>query len=209
VSFATTMTLAESASLLNLPPELIQQILSAISAPADLLSLALATKFFKPLIIPFHIEYRIVKAETSLVSPLWIHLANSPHLTCNIRVLLLGKVPRRHGSWPSAASNAPSIGPLSRQSDILAAFAKALSYMKNLEELVWQVDSPSAVRLNIVPQEVHWRTLLGFQCLTRLALSGNIRQFGDTDSATCSVRLWCCCTKVLVTASRSCGSYLI
>jgi hypothetical protein len=207
------MTLVESPSrclLLGLPPELTQQVLSSISAPSDLLSLALTTKFLKSLIIPFHIEYRIVKAETSLVSPLWIHLSNNPHLTCNIRVLLLGKVPRRHGFFPSAASNAPSIGPPSRQSDILAAFAKALSYMKILEELVWQVDNPSASRLNIIPQEVHWRTLLGFQFLTRLALSGEIRRVCDAASATCSVRLLVLLLlKVLVTASCSYGSYLI
>lgn len=81
---------------LALPHELTEAILGWIESPTDVLSLARACSLLRDLAIPAHLYYRHIDvASTSGELALWTHLARRPRLAQNVRVLGIGRLPRR------------------------------------------------------------------------------------------------------------------
>ncbi|TFK62596.1 hypothetical protein BDN72DRAFT_776898 [Pluteus cervinus] len=73
--------------LFHLPAETIQAILSEIPDPHDLVQLACTSSIFRDLIIPRHIEYRILRLiipQSGQFDYLWTHLLQRPNHTRNI-----------------------------------------------------------------------------------------------------------------------------
>lgn len=82
--------------LLTLPPELIEVILEWVESPADVLSLSRTCSLLRDLAIPEHLHYRCIEVEdTTGELALWAHLAHRPHLARNVRILRIGRLPRR------------------------------------------------------------------------------------------------------------------
>ena len=76
----------ERFSLHTLPPELLNAVVDAIPERRDLLSLALVCSTLRDIIIPGHIQYRVVVASEAEVG-LWACLAVRGHLARNVRSL--------------------------------------------------------------------------------------------------------------------------
>lgn len=170
------------ACLSGLPLELVQQILPEIDSLKDLLSLALTSRAFCALIIPDHLEYRVISAgdaESSTTSPLWPHLVQISHLSRNIRALSIGRRTSDFNRLPSA------LVPLFLNDSSHAAepgiFPLALRKMEKLEIFSWHVHggvyNPAAY---LYPDDQVFRALLNCVNLTRLELSGVFRQIEDT-----------------------------
>ena len=75
--------------LFQQPPEFLDYIISFADTPKDLLNLALLTsKVLQFIIIPYHLEYRILRC-TPLYFSLWEYLSSRPDLAARIRRLEL------------------------------------------------------------------------------------------------------------------------
>ncbi|KAI0034768.1 hypothetical protein K488DRAFT_21555, partial [Vararia minispora EC-137] len=68
--------------------ELIHLILDLILSRADLLNLALTCSTLRDIIIPAHLDYRII-ISAEYHTGLWIHLVHNPYYARNIRELTL------------------------------------------------------------------------------------------------------------------------
>ncbi|KAF8517350.1 hypothetical protein BU17DRAFT_66919 [Hysterangium stoloniferum] len=88
--------------LCNQPPEIVDAIISEIEHPLDLLHLALTRKLFKNLIIPWHIQYRVIIAHLFYPS-IWELLASRPDVAS--RVHKLDVVTRRRRNSPPVSVN--------------------------------------------------------------------------------------------------------
>lgn len=120
-------------SLLELPLELVEMILSAIPNQKTLCALALTNKALSNLVTSAHLPYRNIRTwATDKESPLWDHLATFPAQTANIRHLFVQPAPapadydyhfRKVGPFKGTESSA-----------LVAA-----SRMRALESLVWKV----------------------------------------------------------------------
>ncbi|KIJ49210.1 hypothetical protein M422DRAFT_101940, partial [Sphaerobolus stellatus SS14] len=64
--------------------EFLEEVISNIDLPKDLLSLALVSKLFKSIIVPNHIQLRRISCHASQ-DGLWKILAVKPNLAANIR----------------------------------------------------------------------------------------------------------------------------
>ncbi|KIJ43391.1 hypothetical protein M422DRAFT_104244, partial [Sphaerobolus stellatus SS14] len=69
-----------------LPNELINKILEETDSPKDLLALAMSSKAWCNLIIPNHLEARVVRAE-SRKRVIWNFFAHHPRLASHIRIV--------------------------------------------------------------------------------------------------------------------------
>ncbi|KAG5643365.1 hypothetical protein DXG03_001013 [Asterophora parasitica] len=76
--------LAEMTQLFSLPPEILNEVLGHINEPPDLLSFGLASQTCARLVIPTHVQYRVIRIRTPFPD-LWAHLARRPDLAGNIR----------------------------------------------------------------------------------------------------------------------------
>ncbi|EAU87958.2 hypothetical protein CC1G_01605 [Coprinopsis cinerea okayama7 len=72
-----------------LPYDVKELILSALGSPKDLLRLALTSKSWKSLVIPHHIEYRLLRLDDHRPE-VWKHLAEKRLLASRIRTVVLG-----------------------------------------------------------------------------------------------------------------------
>ena len=73
----------------DLPFDLQTEIISILSDPRDLLRLGLASKYWKSLIIPWHIEYRILWVSSyQYYERVWAHLAENPGLAARIHTVM-------------------------------------------------------------------------------------------------------------------------
>lgn len=73
-------------SFCDLPAELLERTVGFIDLPKELLPLALTCKLVCNLIIPNHLEYRVIETHSSNLS-LWQSLAANPLLSANVRIL--------------------------------------------------------------------------------------------------------------------------
>lgn len=86
--------------LSSLPVETLEDILSEIDLPVDLLQLALTCSLLVSLIIPRHLYYRVIHHTIEGGSHIWEALAKDKDLARNVRVLELG----RPNAGPSRAA---------------------------------------------------------------------------------------------------------
>jgi len=131
----------------ELPLELLEQIISAIEKPNDLLSCGLTSKHLHDIIIPFHIQFRIIRTPLSQIG-LWKLLSSQPRLAANVRYLtVVGETeePRVDPSLQIPAfvrdqTQSTSVVklPSSKQVDsYLEEFLTSLNLMRNLAWLYW------------------------------------------------------------------------
>lgn len=136
-------------SLVSLFPELIEDIVSWIDYPADILSLALTCRLLNTICIPNHLLYRrIAVKDYFLANSVWKHLANSPVPAANIRVLEIGKrtdIHFPHSVLEEASLDADntSLTEIARKS-----LEEAFSVMTGLSSLIWTVDPMKLPRWN-------------------------------------------------------------
>ncbi|TFK66452.1 hypothetical protein BDN72DRAFT_147157 [Pluteus cervinus] len=71
--------------LLDLPSELIDNILGHVPLHRDLLNFASASRLCSSVVIPRHTEYRVVHFEDDDTDAIWTHLARRSDLASNIR----------------------------------------------------------------------------------------------------------------------------
>ncbi|KIJ53002.1 hypothetical protein M422DRAFT_99625, partial [Sphaerobolus stellatus SS14] len=72
--------------ILELPIELLEHAIENIDKPSDLQALALSFKSFSILIIPDHLDYRIIRCAPG-DTIVWQHLIDHPHLARRVRNL--------------------------------------------------------------------------------------------------------------------------
>ncbi|KIJ50538.1 hypothetical protein M422DRAFT_103807, partial [Sphaerobolus stellatus SS14] len=72
--------------IINVPVEIQDAILEMIDSPKDLLSFALTSKHFYGLIVPFHIQFRVIVCDL-MCNSLWERISKRPHLCARIRTL--------------------------------------------------------------------------------------------------------------------------
>ncbi|KAJ7456158.1 hypothetical protein FB451DRAFT_1564745 [Mycena latifolia] len=142
------------------PPELLDAIASLIPLPKDLLSLALVSKIFHAIIIPQHLEFRVVRCDAGWPS-LWNALTEHPALAGRIMSLEL----RHEPVVPSlsAQSLVPKSLPSVKDTPIetchsipskkcnhhcLDALCSAISLMPALERFCF--DQPSFAKLHAI-----------------------------------------------------------
>ncbi|TFK67041.1 hypothetical protein BDN72DRAFT_726648, partial [Pluteus cervinus] len=70
---------------LDLPEDIIQQILPEIEHHRDLVNFACTSRLCSKLVIPQHTEYRVLRLGTTTSSHVWAHLARRPDLASTIR----------------------------------------------------------------------------------------------------------------------------
>ncbi|KAI0035387.1 hypothetical protein K488DRAFT_30568, partial [Vararia minispora EC-137] len=68
------------------PPELLEFIVREIEPCADLLALSQTCSRLRDVVIPKHLEYRIIRA-TTYHTNLWEHFLARPDLAANVRSL--------------------------------------------------------------------------------------------------------------------------
>lgn len=74
---------SHSLGLTNNPPELLDHICSFIDKPKDLLAVSLTSKQFYQLVVPTHIQFRIIRCDVRR-RDLWKHLSVRPGLASKI-----------------------------------------------------------------------------------------------------------------------------
>ncbi|KAF8517352.1 hypothetical protein BU17DRAFT_91786 [Hysterangium stoloniferum] len=124
--------------LCNQPPEIVDAIISKIEHPLDLLHLALTRKSFKNLIIPWHIQYRVIFAH--LFNPsIWELLASRPDVASRVHKLdvATGRRPNsRRASLNGLLKVGQSLFPMElskeQEANCLVNFHVAVSLMVNL-----------------------------------------------------------------------------
>lgn len=141
--------------LLTQPIELLEEILSHVDRPKDLLSLALASRSLYTTIIPHHLDFRDIRCDPQRKG-LWASLAQQPHLARSIRRLELifevehqqegMLVPRAWRAFPEyqPARHILATVPKDVDNDCLLALAGAIRYMPLLKRFCWsRGDNPS------------------------------------------------------------------
>ncbi|KAF8991311.1 hypothetical protein BDQ17DRAFT_1208899, partial [Cyathus striatus] len=68
-----------------LPLELQEHVLHNIELPRDLAAFAATCKYWARLIMPRHVEYRVLRLYQTLLNDVLFHLASSPQLASGIR----------------------------------------------------------------------------------------------------------------------------
>ena len=137
-------------SLMTLPEELQQEILSYIGNERDLLHLALTGRHFCHRIIPLHLEFRTISGLFANEVPikLWKRFMEFPSPSHHVRKILLGentrhcefRLPRTMGYWRQRKCYHKRIDLPANvwfQVDNTVYMVKALSGMKNLVEFRW------------------------------------------------------------------------
>ncbi|TFK66439.1 hypothetical protein BDN72DRAFT_844371 [Pluteus cervinus] len=131
--------------LLDLPAEVIDNILGHVPLHRDLLNFALASRFCSTMVIPRHTEYRVIDFEENEKDQLWTHLVQRPDLACNIREIhiLYGDDAPTESFWGPTyhypkdfLEMSPEPAPKTRQA-IRDDMFEALRHMARLERVHW------------------------------------------------------------------------
>ncbi|KIJ37257.1 hypothetical protein M422DRAFT_260197 [Sphaerobolus stellatus SS14] len=121
----------------NLPAELLEPILNDIANVNDLLSLALTSRAFCKLVIPWHIEYRWICCPWERTD-IWIPLSTKPYLAARIQHLdiwhssELVVFPRSLATFPEYKEVAPSLPKGERGKIFMPALIKLIENCSNL-----------------------------------------------------------------------------
>ncbi|KAL4267534.1 F-box domain-containing protein [Pleurotus pulmonarius] len=127
--------------ILYLPPEIIDQIVFLVEKPRDLLALALTCSTLSNVVIPYHIDYRDIRSP--LRSNLWDHLIHRNDLANRISRLFVHDDPELHGLIPFPRLVDRNEDYENESKDrILLRVCDALSLMKNLVSLDWELEPP-------------------------------------------------------------------
>lgn len=137
-------------TLVDEPSEILEHIIYYIDRPRDLLHLALAAKTMRDLIIPTHLEFRVIRS--NLDRPrLWDILVAFPVVTAAIAVLEIVRrsdhdedviAPKRFTEGLAAAGI-----PIAEMRNPRDAFPKALGFMTGLTSFHW---SSSSCPINVL-----------------------------------------------------------
>lgn len=133
-------------SLLSLPTELQELILSHIPHPASLLALSLTCQSFHQLIVPDHLCYRHITLfdyTTGRARRLWQHLISSPVLARHVRLIRLGIDNGRGLKVPAdrlrvIESELPHVDPAKPARVNREDLTKALKVMLGLRSFTWR-----------------------------------------------------------------------
>ncbi|KIY44964.1 hypothetical protein FISHEDRAFT_61471 [Fistulina hepatica ATCC 64428] len=162
--------------VLRLPLELLHEILSDIEFHAHLLALALTCHAFKNLVIPRHIQYRVITTR-NWVSPIWSHLARRRDLARNIR-----QVHMFDKSDTTFAVHIPTIlldsdldrcKEVAHPSRLFANVAKALANMERLEVFTWSSWDELTPTVCPTQENAIFHSLCAIRSLKHIALMGN------------------------------------
>lgn len=153
-------------SLLNLSTEVLENIVSCIEHPKDLLDFALAAKLFHRIIVPYHLELRYICCDPRR-DDIWKKLIEKPILAANIR--MLGIVDRNY--WRRASSPPTDVVPrfftIGEAPDAeeynLDALVKAIELMAFLVRFSWYGRMPQGVDLVFAAISKHSVPLLELQ----------------------------------------------
>ncbi|GLB43229.1 hypothetical protein LshimejAT787_1301300 [Lyophyllum shimeji] len=180
------------APLLQLPHEILDEILSLLGSPSDLLAFSLASRACAPLVLPNHIEYRVLRIRTPS-NALWAHLAARQDLARNIRELRLCRrgdysapdrmpttlVPLTQGGNLPASANGSNGSSGRREEEAeekrMRDVCTAVGHMTRLETFVWdyEPDVKAGLRLNHAFEESMLAALLSAaRDVRRVALRG-------------------------------------
>ncbi|KAG8928536.1 hypothetical protein FRC01_005786 [Tulasnella sp. 417] len=136
---------ATQPSLASFPPELLDHLISYISNPSDLLSLALTSSTFRAIVIPFHLHYRTIRCVTD-DSEMWNHLLESQRRLQHVHALqlyrstssssvvlsnCLPRILRNEGEAPPAASSL-TLSAISQMTHL-----KSLAWLRRDSEYFW------------------------------------------------------------------------
>ena len=137
--------------ILDLPRELIDDILAFIDGHGDLVNLACTSKLFKSLIVPWHTEYRVLRVNKfafgATAGEVLNHLKTRSDLTRNIRVVHLppysGPPPNLeyHNRFPRhflRPTHLPRLkGPVPLSPEQLQAFSDVISTLEGIRTFIW------------------------------------------------------------------------
>ncbi|KAK7033908.1 hypothetical protein VNI00_012532 [Paramarasmius palmivorus] len=169
-----------SPHLLTLPLEIIDQILAELDLRSDLISLALASRTCAHLVIPRHIEYRVIRTRYRFAE-VWAHLARRSDLARNVRRVNIC-LKENHLAPDCCPSTLVPPKPASHKDALplevarLGNICRALRHMKGLEEFVLENpdDRASVVYLSTCREGDILHALGTSTRLTHLALSGHM-----------------------------------
>ncbi|KAI0066272.1 hypothetical protein BV25DRAFT_1525903 [Artomyces pyxidatus] len=125
----------------HLPPELVDLIASFVDSRRDLLAFASACRAFKQLIIPYHLDYRVVHCHLDRQSA-WSHLVERPDLTRHVRDVYVYDLRSTLQPLPDrvpAAGSREAVNDKASLStpDKLLRVSQALRSIDNLQEFRW------------------------------------------------------------------------
>ena len=171
---SAAMALANAVpGFLKLPLELMHEIVADVDAHADLMAIALTCRSFSHLIIPGHLEYRIIRVRHPL-SSMWHHLAKRRDLARNIREVHFCDRNDYSDSdrWPKRlVEGTPTTDEVTRIKNICTA----LHHMEKLVVFTWtsmeRLAGPTQCPLH---EDAILQALCGKPSLQRLAVIGNL-----------------------------------
>ncbi|KAL1696734.1 hypothetical protein GGG16DRAFT_85198 [Schizophyllum commune] len=158
---------------LKLPLELMHEIVADVDAHADLMAIALTCRSFAHLIIPGHLEYRIIRVRHPL-SSMWHHLAKRRDLARNIREVHFCDRNDYSDSdrWPKRlVEGTPTTDEVTRIKNICTA----LHHMEKLVVFTWtSMERHAGPTQCPLHEDAILQALCGKPSLQRLAVIGNL-----------------------------------
>lgn len=137
----TTDSKDQRGSLTDLPPEIIDLIVSHLPHPSDLLPLALTHSAIRDIIIPEHLNYRYIDRAVD-DGTMWDHLEENPRRLASVRFLTLRAVIPGLTAGAEAFEGLEGVAPRLPRFPVEASLCVLppglLSQMKNLLSLNWQ-----------------------------------------------------------------------
>ncbi|KAJ8468794.1 hypothetical protein ONZ45_g17116 [Pleurotus djamor] len=184
-------------TILRLPQELLDDILSLLDLHRDLINFALASKACTRLVIPRHDEYRVIR--TRYILPhVWEHLARRVDLSRNIRqvhICLKADYTASDHSPTSLLKDAilPGTDAESQAQATARNMGIAISHMHYLHTFTWSWDKAVTCdsRIKLVYEYAVFDALRRLSCLSRLSLENTflLRHPLDVD-ANSTYPLW-------------------
>lgn len=142
--------------LLDLPLETVDEIITYISSPSSLLSLARTCKALASLVIPDHLDFRIIRAPLGRTE-LWESVLRDDLHAANVRSLTIQEEQRQR-DWDDAPSKIPPFtglvpearrdrafedgpGTLEVNQEVMPVFVSAIRHMSRLYEFAWHSEA--------------------------------------------------------------------
>lgn len=169
-------------TLLRLPQEILDEILSEIDLHRDLVSFACVSKACSALAIPRHSEYRILRIRHKLPA-VWAHLSRRADLARNIREVHMCERHNHTSSdrYPNSLVKISETAPATTEDEEgrVKTMCKALRHMDRLRVFTWSSDMipfPEPTMSPLHENEI-LGTLVGKPDLKHVALAGGFEAF--------------------------------
>ncbi|KAI0066273.1 hypothetical protein BV25DRAFT_1821207 [Artomyces pyxidatus] len=167
----------------HLPPELLDLIASFVDSHRDLLAFACACRAFKRLLIPWHLDYRLVRCHIDRQCA-WSHLVERPDLARNVRGVQvydfrssMQPLPDR---VPPAVSRTVVDGEAVKTAmstpDKLLGITHALRSMDNLQDFRW-----STGWSYVCPNEIEKQLFAEFELWAAVSQKSTLRRLEVLD----------------------------